>query len=227
MANGLARNVAPGRHTRRPTPQGLRPACLAALIMLVVQYGLGIFLNLYVAVPSSDQHAGLLQEIATAPFSLTLHALLGLALIGTAIALLVRAVAVGSRPIIVLAAAGLAAIGGAFAAGEMFVRDGQSAASFAMAALTGVALLCYVAALALASAPHRERPRRAVPPPADAAAAPWISPAIPRREPAVRPGAMPRREAAVRPATMPRREAAAPLPRRSLSRPPAPWFTRE
>jgi hypothetical protein len=139
----------------------VRRVCLAALIMLVAQYGLGIFLNLYVAVPASDAHAGILGEIATAPLALTVHALLGLALIAAAILLVVRAVSVGDRLLAVLAAAGLTAIAGAFAAGEIFVRNGMPFASLAMAVLTGVALLCYVGTLALATAAQQrgtERP---------------------------------------------------------------------
>ena len=46
MDGGLVKLVAPGRHTRRPGRAGLRRVSLAALIMLVVQYGLGIVLNL-------------------------------------------------------------------------------------------------------------------------------------------------------------------------------------
>ena len=155
MAGGLDNFVAPGRHTRRPGRPGLRRVCVAALIMLVVQYGLGIFLNLYVAVPASDAHAGIFTEIATAPLALTVHALLGLALIGTAILLVVRSVSVGYRLIAGLAAAGLTAIGSAFGAGEIFVRNGMPGASLAMAVLTGVALLCYVGTLALATAARR------------------------------------------------------------------------
>jgi hypothetical protein len=124
--------------------------------MLVLQYGLGIFLNLYVAVPASDAHAGLFTEVATAPLALTVHALLGLALIGTAILLVVRAVRVGDRLLSVLASAGLTAMGGAFGAGEIFVRNGMAGASLAMAVLTGAALLCYVGTLALATAAQRQ-----------------------------------------------------------------------
>ena len=156
MANGLDKLVAPGRHIRRPGRPGLRRVCVAALIMLVLQYGLGIFLNLYVAVPASDAHAGILAEIATAPLALTVHALLGVALIGTAILLVARAVSVRDRLLAVLSTAGLTAIGGAFGAGEIFVRNGQASASMAMAVLTGVALLCYVGTLALANAARRE-----------------------------------------------------------------------
>ncbi len=188
MAGGLDNFVAPGRHTRRPGRAGLRRVCLAALIMLVVQYGLGIFLNLYVAVPASDAHAGLFTEIATAPLALTVHALLGLALIGTAILLVARAVSVGDRLLAMLASAGLTAIGGAFGAGEIFVRNGMPGASLAMAVLTGAALLCYVATLALATAAQRQGSWQAGPQPL-----PVPAPALPADEgwPSARPAQSP------------------------------------
>ena len=156
MAGGVVR-VVPGRHSRRVELEGLRRVSLAALIMLVVQYGLGIILNLYIAVPASDAHAGIMQEIASGPAMLTLHALLGLGLIGAGIVLLVRAVRLEDRVIAVLAAAGLTAIGGAFASGEIFVHNGQPGASLAMALLTGVALLCYIGALTQVSTALRRR----------------------------------------------------------------------
>ena len=161
MTGGLDKLAAPGRHTRRPGRGGLRRAGLrhmsvAALIMLVLQYGLGIILNLYVAVPAPDAHAGIITEIATAPLALTAHAILGIALIGTAILLVARAVDVRDRLLAVLATAGLTAIGGAFGAGEIFVRDGQDSASMAMAILTGMALLCYIGTLTLAGAAGRD-----------------------------------------------------------------------
>jgi len=155
MANGLDKLVAPGRHTRRSGRPGLRRVCVAALILLVVQYGLGIFLNLYVSVPAADAHAGFFQEIATAPMALTVHALLGLALIGAAILLVARAIGERDRLLAMLATAGLTAIGGAFGAGEIFVKNGQAGASLAMAVLTGMALLCYVGVLVIATTAER------------------------------------------------------------------------
>ena len=154
---GEAIRVASGKHTRRTELEAVRQVSLAALTMLVVQYGLGIILNLYIAVPASDAHAGLTQEIANGPLMLTAHALLGLGLIGAALVLLVRAVRLEDRVIAVLAAAGLTAIGGAFASGEIFVRNGQNGASLAMALLTGVAMLCYIAALTRVSSALRRR----------------------------------------------------------------------
>ena len=156
MAGGVIR-VVPGRHIRRVELEGLRRVSLAALTMLVVQYGLGIILNLYIPVPLSDAHASLGQEIAAGPAMLTLHALLGLALIGAALVLLLRAVRLEDRVVAVLAAAGLTAIGAAFASGEIFVRNGQPGASLAMALLTGVALLCYIGALTRVSSALRRR----------------------------------------------------------------------
>jgi len=142
---------------------GLRYVSVAMLVMLVFQYGLGITLNLYVEVPAADAHTGIISEIATAPAVLTVHAVLGVALIGTGILLVVRAARAGDRLLAVLATAGLTALGGAFGAGEIFVRNGQDTASMAMAILTGMALLCYIGTLTLATAagPEGGLPRRA------------------------------------------------------------------
>ncbi len=120
------------RHTRskgrgRPRRARLRQISVTMLVMLVIQYGLGIILNLYVEVPASDAHAGILTEIATR-----------------------------DRLLAVLATAGLTALGGAFGTGEIFVRNGQNTASMAMAILTGMALLCYIGTLTLATAAGRE-----------------------------------------------------------------------
>jgi len=154
---GEAIRAASGRHTRRTELEAVRQVSLGALIMLVVQYGLGIVLNLYIAVPAADARAGLAQEIANGPLMLTLHALLGLALIVAALVLLVRAIRLEDRTVAVLAAAGLTAIGGAFATGEIFVRNGQNGASLAMALLAGVALLCYIGTLTRVSSALRQR----------------------------------------------------------------------
>lgn len=148
------------RHTRPkgrggPRRARLRQLSVTMLVMLVIQYGLGIILNLYVAVPASDAHAGILTEIATAPAVLTVHAVLGVALVGTGVLLVARAAGVRDRLLAVLATAGLTALGGAFGAGEIFVRNGQSTASMAMAVLTGMALLCYIGTLTLATVAGR------------------------------------------------------------------------
>jgi hypothetical protein len=151
--SGLTRRppspTAAGRHARLRHSADLRTVCLTTLIALVVQFVLGMILNLYATVPSSDAHAGYLQEILNGPAYLTVHVLLGIALICAAVLLLIRAISGGNRAIASLAATGLAAILGAFAAGEIFVRNGQDDASLWMAILTGAALMSYIGALNL------------------------------------------------------------------------------
>jgi hypothetical protein len=151
--SGLARRlpfrIIAGRHARLRGSEGLRGPCLTALIALVAQFSLGMILNLYVTVPSSDAHASYLQEVEAGPFALTIHALLGVFLICAAVVLLVRAIGIGNPAITALAAMGLGAILGAFAAGEIFVRNGQNSASLWMALLTGVAFVSYITALNL------------------------------------------------------------------------------
>ena len=152
------------RHDRLLGTAGLGRACLATLIALVAQFGLGMWLNLYVTVPSSDQHAGIVQEITNGPLTLTVHALLGTFLIVAAIVLLIRAVRTRHTMAAGLTAAGLGAILGAFAAGELFVRNGKSSASLWMAVLTGIALLCYISVQALVSTAHLTIARAEDPP---------------------------------------------------------------
>jgi len=190
--------VVSGRHARLPAPAGLRRVCLATLITLVVQFSLGMVLNLYVPVPASDQHASYEQEIRTAPLALTIHVLIGLVLIGTAIAAAIRAIRMRDRPTIAMAAGGLAAIVGAFGAGELFVRNGQSSASLTMAILTGIALVCYIGALARTSSIPR----------------PLVLP-IQTISPSPRPAAPPGYAAHHYPGSvpLPRRTASGPLPR--------------
>lgn len=131
-----------------PGPSSVSRDCLVALIALVLQFGLGMVLNLFITVPPGDARAGFITEVRTAPLGLTLHALLGTLLIGAAIVLVTRAVRAKDRLVIALAATGLVAVAGAFTAGEMFVRDGRNGVSLAMALLTGVALVSYAIALA-------------------------------------------------------------------------------
>ena len=152
-----------GRHTRPQGLASLRRTCLVTLIALVAQFGLGMWLNLYVQVPAADAHAGITQEIKNGPLLLTVHALVGTYLIGAAILLLVKAIRVRSRKVILPASAGLGAIFGAFIAGELFVKSGASKASLWMALLTGISLLCYIYLQALISAARLAltRPRRA------------------------------------------------------------------
>jgi hypothetical protein len=122
--------------------------------MLVVQYGLGIYVNLYVAVPQADQGSGFGKAIANGPAGLTVHILLGLLLILASIGVLVQAVLARHPVLIGAAVAGLISMAGAAYAGGSFVSSGHDSASLAMAILTAVGLVCYGTSLYLLSPPR-------------------------------------------------------------------------
>lgn len=177
----LLMNSGAGRHTRLPDLARLQRACLATLIALVAEFALGMWLNLYGTIPSADQHAGILQVITNGPLLLTVHALLGMFLIAATIVLLIRAVKVGDSTAVGLASAGVAAVIGAFAAGELFARDGEPKTSLWMAVLTGIALVSYIAIQARIAAARLMQARRMADSP------PEPAPRLPYRPTAPRP----------------------------------------
>jgi hypothetical protein len=132
---------------------GLRRASFAAFVMLVVQFALGIYVNLYVTVPSADHGHGLGQAIADGPAGLTLHIVLGLLLILAALGFLVQAILARWPALIAVAVLGLLAMIGAAASGSSFTGTGKDAASMAMAFLAAVGLLCYGTSLFLLPRP--------------------------------------------------------------------------
>jgi hypothetical protein len=142
-----------GRVTARRI-SGLRRAGFAAFVMLVVQFALGIYVNLYVTVPSADHGHGFGQAIANGPAGLTLHIMLGLLLILAALGFLVQAILARWRALIAAAVIGLLAMIGAAASGSAFTGSGKDGASMAMALLAAVGLLCYGASLFLLPRPR-------------------------------------------------------------------------
>jgi hypothetical protein len=132
---------------------------VVVLAALAIQLAIGMVLNLYVTVPADDARASYLQEIQTAPVMLTVHALLGLAVLASAAILLLQAIALRDVLVLTPAAAGLLAVLGAFGAGEMFVKNGDSGTSLTMAILTCVALLCYIGLHAIIGRHDRDRKR--------------------------------------------------------------------
>ena len=143
-----------GARPRSPTDRaarrvrGLRRNSLGISVMLLAQYGLGMGINLYTPVPKSDQGRGLAVAVGRAlsnpPAVLAIHAALGLLLLVAAVNVLSRAIRSRQRPAIMTSATGLAAIVGAALSGAAFVDHGHLDASMAMAALTALALLCYL-----------------------------------------------------------------------------------
>jgi ABC-type multidrug transport system permease subunit len=113
-----------------------------------------------VQVPSADASASWLREIETAPAALTAHAVVGLVLLGGAAVVVIQTIAVRHWSLMAAAAAGLAALLGAFGAGEAFVKDGSDGASLTMSVLASVALLCYIVVHAVANAAARRIARQ-------------------------------------------------------------------
>ena len=136
----------PAQHdTRVPaaTPRlaTLRGNCMGAAVLLIVQFALGIGLNLYVTLPA---HKSFLSTVFGSAV-LAVHAIVALVLLGAAIGALVRAIR--ARRAVAFTSVGLAAIIAAAIAGASFVGSQGNGASLAMALATAVAMFCYLAAI--------------------------------------------------------------------------------
>lgn len=156
--------------TRRvPVPQArdsrLRQVTLTMLVLLLVQFGLGIGTNLYVRVPArhpgvnaGNYFAGVGKGIAWViphgAVALAAHAALGLALIVVGIALTVRSIASRRRGCLVSAVVGLLAIVAAGFNGISFLNYGHDVSSLVMGLLWAVAVLSYVVVLYLLPGPR-------------------------------------------------------------------------
>jgi hypothetical protein len=132
----------------------LRGNTFGVLAMLIVQFAIGVVVNLYATIPASDKGGGILDAIGSAlthgPASLATHAGLGLLIIVAAIALVVRSIIARHTVSIMTSVIGLAAIASAALNGARFVADGGPAsASLAMALSTAVAMLSYAIGLLL------------------------------------------------------------------------------
>jgi ACR3 family arsenite efflux pump ArsB len=128
---------------------GLRPANLAILIVLIVQFALGMGVNLYVTLPAAG-HPGHASWFGNGTL-LALHAALGMFLILAAIFVLVRSIMARNADIIVTSAAGLVAILLAAFFGSGFTDKLTDGYSIGMALAFAVALVCY--AIGLFAAP--------------------------------------------------------------------------
>ena len=138
--------TAPAQHDTQVPPALSRPAalrgnCMGAAVLLIVQFGLGMGVNLYVTLPA---HQSFLSTVFGSAV-LAAHAIVALALLGAAIAALVRAIR--ARRVVVFTALGLAAIVAAAIAGASFVGNQATGASLAMALATAVAMFGYLAAI--------------------------------------------------------------------------------
>src|SRR5579859_7805967 len=124
----------------------LRLSSLGAVVMLIIQFVLGIIYNLYGTAPTSAKSVGLFSSP-----DLALHVILGILLVIAAVGQLIRAITVRHRLSIWMSAAG---------------------ASLGMSLAFAVALACYVvlvSALPSSAGPSSAGPSSAAP----SSAGPW------------------------------------------------------
>jgi hypothetical protein len=134
---------------------GLRANSFAAIVILLTEYGLGAWVNLYGHLPASDHGAsiatGFARAVSKGPAGLSIHAVLGAILVISAVTAIVRAALI-RRPVLVGATAiGLAAIVVAALSGASFVGDGSDGASMSMAVAAGIAIGAYALVLLLSA----------------------------------------------------------------------------
>ena len=141
------------------------------LIALLVQFGLGMYVNLFAQIPlnhpghgASDFFAGSYHSVAWAetsphaPLILAFHAGLGLFLVLGSLWLAVLAIRGRRAGFVWAAVLGALFILGAGFNGASFLNYNEDANSFVMALLFALAVLCYVVLLALPRGTERQAP---------------------------------------------------------------------
>jgi len=116
----------------------LRGASFGVVVMLIIQFILGMIYNLYGTAPTSTKSIGLFSSP-----DLALHVILGILLFLAAIGQLVQAIGARHQLSIWLSAIGLLSIIGAGFAGLGFAGSGADGASLGMSLAFAVALACY------------------------------------------------------------------------------------
>ena len=119
----------------------LRGNCMGAAVLLIIEFGIGTGVNLYITLP---HHKAFFSTVFGSAL-VAVHAIVAVLLLGAAIGALVRAVR--SRRLIVFTSIGLAAVLAAGISGASFVGNGGNGASLGMALAAVVAMFCYLAAV--------------------------------------------------------------------------------
>jgi hypothetical protein len=127
---------------------------VTACVLLLIQYLLGMAVNLYVTLP--DRHpgagardyfaglvAGLAWVLSHGPVFAAVHAAFGLALVLAALAGIVLTRRQGTRSATVTSVLGALCVVGAGFNGASFLNYGHAVSSMLMAGLWAVALACY------------------------------------------------------------------------------------
>jgi hypothetical protein len=114
---------------------------MGAAILLILQFAIGVGVNLYVTIPAGKAFLPAIFGSAV----LAAHVVIALFLLGASVSALVRSIRI--RRVVPFTAVGLGAILAAAAAGSSFVSSNADAASLTMALASAVAIACYVIAV--------------------------------------------------------------------------------
>ncbi|MGA7911831.1 MAG: hypothetical protein WCC30_09850 [Candidatus Dormiibacterota bacterium] len=136
-ADGLGTTRVVGQRARR-----LPASVLGMIYLLVIQFVLGVAVNLFVTIsPSPD---GFWWPVVQGPAAvLIVHVLVGVLLVINSIVVLVHAFRMSDKAPRLIAGLGLAAVLAAAISGRVFLGNTQNVASFAMAIGFGVAVVAY------------------------------------------------------------------------------------
>jgi hypothetical protein len=121
-------------------------ASVGVVTMLIIQFVLGMIYNIYGTMPTATKSVGMFSSV-----TLSLHVIMGILLVITAIMQIVRSMQLHHRPATILSWVGLVAIIAAWGTGEAFIQKGANGASLGMSLAFAVALACYVAAILVLS----------------------------------------------------------------------------
>jgi hypothetical protein len=155
-----------GADSISPVNSELRRLPLVMLFWLLVQFLLGMAVNLFVTITRDhpganppEYFSGVAQSVTWAvlqgPVLLVLHATLGLILLVGGIAVAVRAVQLGPRSFATACVVGAVAILAAGLNGGSFLNYNEDFSSMIMAALFAIAVMAYVFAIYIASGADR------------------------------------------------------------------------
>jgi hypothetical protein len=140
------------------TAADLRRALVGVNFFVLVQYLLGIAVNLFVTIPTKhpgaqppEYFSGVVQSVTWAilhgPFLLDVHASLGLLLVAATAAAAARAWPLGGRMLRWTTIVGAISVLGAGFNGGSFLNYNEDFSSMIMASFFAVAVACYVLAL--------------------------------------------------------------------------------
>src|SRR5260221_9007735 len=144
--------------------QRMRDQFLGSLILLIVQFLLGMAVNLFVTIPTDHPGAnppeyfgGVVQSVTWAILRghvlLITHAILGLLLVLNALGLLIAAIKARARDLITVTSFGLVGVLAAGFNGGSFLNYNQDFSSMLMAAFFAVAVVAYSVGLFVTGRP--------------------------------------------------------------------------